>query len=153
MNGVVIGFLVFLGVAVAGVVVATFASTLLGLVVISEREVGIVVKKFAAKSLPAGRLVALNGEAGYQADTLAPGWHFWYWFWQYNILKVPMLVIPQGDAARAAAVEDERALRLRYVAALRRRLVVAAVLSSLTIVLSMVLPMLSAELEAAPWRA
>ncbi|MEK7863186.1 MAG: heavy metal-associated domain-containing protein, partial [Chloroflexota bacterium] len=35
------------------------------------------------------------------------------------------LVIPEGDAARAAAVEDERALRLRYVASLQRRLIVA----------------------------
>jgi uncharacterized membrane protein YqiK len=84
---------------VIGVILATFASTLLGLVVIGEREVGIVVKKFAAKSLPAGRLVALNGEAGYQADTLAPGWHFWYWFWQYSIMKVPMVMIPQGEIA------------------------------------------------------
>src|SRR5258706_119818 len=31
------------------------------------------------------------------------------------------LVIPEGDAARAAAVDDERALRLRYVRSLRRR--------------------------------
>jgi uncharacterized membrane protein YqiK len=103
MNAVVIGFLIFLGVAVAVALLATFASTLLGLVVIGEREVGIVVKKFAAKSLPAGRLVALNGEAGYQADTLAPGWHFWYWFWQYNILKVPMIAIPQGEIALVVA--------------------------------------------------
>jgi uncharacterized membrane protein YqiK len=99
MNTFVVGVFILIGVVVVGVILATFASTLLGLVVISEREVGIVVKKFAAKSLPAGRLVALNGEAGYQADTLAPGWHFWYWFWQYNIIKVPMLVIPQGEIA------------------------------------------------------
>jgi hypothetical protein len=47
-----------------------------GLVVIGEREVGIVVKKFTIgrKGLPAGSLIALNGEAGLQADTLAPGW-------------------------------------------------------------------------------
>ena len=32
------------------------------------------------------------------------------------------LVIPEGDAARNAAVDDERALRLRYVASLRREL-------------------------------
>ncbi len=99
MNAFLLGIFILIGVVVAGAIVATFASTLLGLVVISEREVGIVVKKFAAKSLPAGRLVALNGEAGYQADTLAPGWHFWYWFWQYSIIKVPMVVIPQGEIA------------------------------------------------------
>jgi len=47
----------------------------LGLVVISERQVGIIVKKFGGRSLPPGQFIALNGEAGYQADTLAPGWH------------------------------------------------------------------------------
>jgi uncharacterized membrane protein YqiK len=70
MNGIVIGVFVLIGVVVIGAILTTFASTLLGLVVISEREAGLVVKKFAAKPLPAGRLVALNGEAGYQADTL-----------------------------------------------------------------------------------
>ncbi|PSB02116.1 hypothetical protein, partial [Merismopedia glauca] len=46
-----------------------------GLVVIGEKEVGIVVKKFAlsGKGLPAGRLIAMKKEAGYQADTLPPG--------------------------------------------------------------------------------
>jgi uncharacterized membrane protein YqiK len=68
-----------------------------GLIVIGEREVGIVTKKFAAKSLPAGRLLALNGEAGLQADTLPPGWHFGYFPWQYSIKKDGLIVIPQGE--------------------------------------------------------
>lgn len=75
----------------------------LSLVMISERQVGIVVKKFSTRSLPAGRLVALNGEAGYQADTLTPGWHFGYWPWQYNVMKVPVLSIPQGEIALVVA--------------------------------------------------
>jgi hypothetical protein len=36
----------------------------LGVVVIGEREVGVVVKKFARQTLPVGRLIALEGEAG-----------------------------------------------------------------------------------------
>lgn len=44
-----------------------------GFVLIRERQVGIVIKRFAAKSLPPGHLLALEGEAGYQADTLARG--------------------------------------------------------------------------------
>ena len=59
------------------------AKSLLGLVVIGELQVGIVAKKFARRSLAAGRLIALDGEAGFQADTLAPGWHFFLWPWQY----------------------------------------------------------------------
>ncbi|OCQ91085.1 band 7 protein [Oscillatoriales cyanobacterium USR001] len=68
-----------------------------GLIVIGEREVGIVTKKFSAKSLPAGRLIALNGEAGLQADTLPPGWHFGYFPWQYNVQKESVVIIPQDE--------------------------------------------------------
>ncbi|HVU12857.1 MAG TPA: SPFH domain-containing protein [Phototrophicaceae bacterium] len=92
-------------------------SITLGLVIIGERQVGIVVKRFARadQSLPPGKLIALNGEAGYQADTLAPGWHFGYWSWMYSITKVPLTVIPQGEiglvvAADGAAVPPERIL-------------------------------------------
>jgi len=68
-----------------------------GLIVISEKEVGIITKKFSAKSLPPGRLIALNGEAGLQADTLPPGWHFGYFPWQYNVQKCPLVIIPQDE--------------------------------------------------------
>ena len=78
-----------------------------GLVVIGEREVGIVVKKFAVsgRGLPPGRLIALDGEAGYQADTLAPGWHWGYWPWQYNVRKESVTVVPQGEIALIVAAD------------------------------------------------
>ena len=78
-----------------------------GLVVIGEREVGIVVKKFtlSGKGLPAGRLIALNGEAGLQADTLAPGWHWGHWPWQYAVKKESIIVVPQGQIAMIVAAD------------------------------------------------
>ncbi|MBD2451035.1 flotillin family protein [Nostoc sp. FACHB-152] len=78
-----------------------------GLVVIGEREVGVVVKKFAlsGRGLPAGRLIALNGEAGLQADTLAPGWHWGYWPWQYSVRKESVVVVPQGEIALLVAAD------------------------------------------------
>jgi uncharacterized membrane protein YqiK len=78
-----------------------------GLVVIGEREVGIVVKKFtlSGKGLPAGRLIALNGEAGLQADTLAPGWHWGYWPWQYSVKKESVIIVPQGEIALIVAAD------------------------------------------------
>ena len=87
----------------------------LGAVLIQERQVGIVVKRFGSRALPPGQLIALAGEAGYQADTLAPGLHFGYWRWQYRILKVPVTVVPQGEialvlAASGAAIPSERIL-------------------------------------------
>ena len=75
------------------------------LVLIRERQVGIVVKRFARRSLAPGRLVALDGEAGYQADTLAPGLHFGYWSWQYRVIKVPVTVVPQGEIALVLAAD------------------------------------------------
>jgi uncharacterized membrane protein YqiK len=80
-----------------------------GLVVIGEREVGVVVKKFTAsgRGLPAGRLIALNGEAGLQADTLAPGWHWGYWPWQYSVKKESVVVVPQGEIALIVAADGE----------------------------------------------
>ncbi|HIK03207.1 MAG TPA: flotillin family protein [Trichormus sp. M33_DOE_039] len=80
-----------------------------GLVVIGEREVGIVVKKFAisGRGLPAGQLIALNGEAGLQVDTLAPGWHWGYWPWQYSVRKEAVVVVPQGEIAVIVAADGE----------------------------------------------
>ena len=84
------------------VIVLTLLSSL---VLIRERQVGIVIKRFAGKSLAPGRLIALDGEAGYQADTLAPGLHFGYWPWQYRILKMPVTVVPQGEIALVLAAD------------------------------------------------
>ena len=82
------------------VVVLTIMSSC---VLIRERQVGIVVKRFAKNSLKPGRLVALEGEAGYQADTLAPGLHFGYWPWQYRVFKARVTVVPQGEIALVLA--------------------------------------------------
>jgi uncharacterized membrane protein YqiK len=87
----------------------------LGAVLIRERQVGVVVKKFGSLSLAPGRLIALDGEAGYQADTLPPGLHFGYFRWQYRIAKMPVTVVPQGEialivAADGSAIPAERIL-------------------------------------------
>jgi uncharacterized membrane protein YqiK len=78
-----------------------------GTVLIREMEVGIVIKRFAGQSLAPGQLVALNGEAGYQADTLAPGLHFGLWRWQYRIVKVSVTLVPQGEIALVVAADGE----------------------------------------------
>src|SRR5262245_14801662 len=103
---------------VIGIVVLAlliFVPLLLGAVLIQERQVGIVVKRLGGGELPPGHLIALNGESGYQADTLAPGLHFGYWRWQYRILKSPVTVVPQGEialvlAADGPAIPTERIL-------------------------------------------
>jgi len=87
--------------------ILTLSGLVLGLVIIGERQVGVVVRRFAltSRSLAPGQLVALNGEPGYQADTLAPGWHFGYWSWMYTIQKVTVTVVPQGEIALLVAAD------------------------------------------------
>jgi uncharacterized membrane protein YqiK len=97
------------------VLFALFAPTLLGVVFIRERQVGIVIRKFGARSLAPGHLIALADEAGYQADTLAPGLHFGLFRWQFRVLKMPVTIVPQGEialvvAADGAAIPAERIL-------------------------------------------
>ncbi len=64
---------------------------------IPNDRVGIVEKLWSAKgSLAEGRIIAANGEAGYEARLLRGGIHFRKWSWQYRIHKVPLVTIPQG---------------------------------------------------------
>lgn len=71
-----------------------------GVVLIPEDALGIVNKRFVLlgqnKTLPDGAIVALNGEAGLQADTLAPGVHFWLWPWQYTISLEHFTTVSEG---------------------------------------------------------
>ncbi len=46
--------------------------------------------------MPEGSIIALNGEAGFQADLIRGGLHFGLWRWQYRVHKVPLVAIPQG---------------------------------------------------------
>jgi uncharacterized membrane protein YqiK len=85
-----------------------------GLRIIGELQSGLVVKRFG-RALPPGRLIALQGEAGYQARLLPPGWHVGYWSWRYKIERVPLTVVRPGEialvvAADGAAIPPERIL-------------------------------------------
>jgi len=95
-----IHYLKAIGWCLAGI---AFIYFLLGGVFIRERDVGIVIKRFAMRNLPPGQLIALNGEAGYQADTLPPGLHFFYWRWQYSIVRTSLVYVPQGELALVIA--------------------------------------------------
>ena len=81
---------------------------------IREDESGLVIKRFGPR-LPPGRIVAMNGEAGYQAKMLNPGLHFPMWRWRYKIVRVPLVVVSAGEialvvAADGAAIPSERVL-------------------------------------------
>jgi uncharacterized membrane protein YqiK len=78
-----------------------------GMVIIPENKIGLVTKKFVLfgdnKSLPDGKIIALNGEAGFQADTLAPGLYWGYWVWQYSIDQADLTIIPKGKIGLLSA--------------------------------------------------
>jgi uncharacterized membrane protein YqiK len=83
-----------------------------GMVIIPEDKIGLVTKKFvlfgANKQLPDGKIIALNGEPGYQADTLAPGLYWGYWVWQYSIEQAALTVIPKGKIGLLSAMDGSQ---------------------------------------------
>ena len=69
-----------------------------GLRFISNDCIGVVEKLWSAKgSVEEGKIIALNGEAGYQAALLRGGFHFGLWRWQFKIHKLPLVTVPQGQ--------------------------------------------------------
>jgi uncharacterized membrane protein YqiK len=71
-----------------------------GMVIVPEDRIGLVTKKFVLfgsnKELPDGRIIATQGEAGFQAKTLAPGLYFGMWYWQYDVTMEAFTIIPEG---------------------------------------------------------
>lgn len=84
---------------------------LCGVIVIPDDSLGVVTKKFVLlgshRNLPAGKIVALNGEAGYQADTLPPGLHVGLWPWQYTVGRVKFFTVPQGKVGSVEACDGK----------------------------------------------
>ncbi len=93
---------------------------LFGIIIIPEDKIGLVTKKFvlfgANKELPAGRIIAIDGEAGFQAQPLAPGIYFWKWIWQYEIKQQSFTVIPEGKIGLIVA-KDGKQLETGFILA------------------------------------
>jgi uncharacterized membrane protein YqiK len=71
-----------------------------GLVIVPEDKIGLVTKRFVLmgpnRELGGGRIIATNGEAGFQAKTLGAGLHWGKWVWQYTVNMQGFIVIPEG---------------------------------------------------------
>jgi uncharacterized membrane protein YqiK len=92
---------------------------LFGIIIIPEDKIGLVTKKFVLigkSELPPGRIIAVEGEAGFQAQTLAPGIYFWKWIWQYEITQQALTVIPQGKIGLIVA-KDGKELETGHILA------------------------------------
>ncbi len=71
---------------------------------VAEDQVGIIVKNFGA-NLPAGKIIATDGEKGPQAKTLGPGWHFWYFPGLYDV-DIERIIEIQADEVGIVKAND-----------------------------------------------
>ena len=64
--------------------------------------VGIVRKNAFGGQLTDGKIIAVNGEMGVQADVLSPGWHFGYWPVIFSVNNEAVGSAPFKSGATAA---------------------------------------------------
>ena len=98
-----------IGIWTAGLFLLLFLiSASIGARYIPNNRVGVIEKLWSGKgSVTDGRILALNGEAGYQVDLLRGGLHFGFWRWQYRIHKTPLVTVPQGKIGYVYARDGE----------------------------------------------
>ncbi len=103
-GNVALEMLVVLGELLAVVLVFAWLTTRY----IPNQQVGVVEKLWSnVGSVPEGRIIALDGEAGYQADLLRGGLHYGLWRWQYRVHKLSLVTIPQGKIGYVYARDGE----------------------------------------------
>ncbi len=100
MSGAVLAWVIPIGVLILVILCWKLVLRVFGVIIIPDDSIGIVNKKFVLfgtnKTLPDGAVVALKGEAGLQAETLAPGIHFLFWPWQYEIRVTKFTTVQEG---------------------------------------------------------
>lgn len=84
---------------VGGIGLLALFSVLLafGFVYIPHHKVGIVEKRWSSRGhLKEGQMIALGGEAGFQAKLLRGGLYFGYYPWQYRVHRQPLVLVGEG---------------------------------------------------------
>jgi uncharacterized membrane protein YqiK len=106
-----LGLVVGLALLLVAVIFWKTVLWLFGVIIVPDDSIGTVTKKFVIfgtnSKLPNGQIIALEGEAGFQADSLSPGLHMGLWPWQYAIELVPFQVIPQGKVGVVQACDGK----------------------------------------------
>lgn len=76
---------------------------------VASDEVGIVSKNALGPSLAGGKIIAVDGEMGVQADVLPPGWHFGFIPGVYSVKNVALVEI-QADEVGLIETADGQPL-------------------------------------------
>lgn len=75
---------------------------------IPNNKIGVVEKLWSLRgSVTEGRILVLDGEAGFQAEVLRGGIHFGYWRWQYVVHKTRLVTVSQGKIGYVYARDGE----------------------------------------------
>lgn len=82
---------------VGALVLVLLGVALSSIVYVPGDRVGIVTKNMLGASLAEGKVLAVNGEMGPQADVLRSGTHFWYWPFLYSVDLVPLVQVESGQ--------------------------------------------------------
>jgi uncharacterized membrane protein YqiK len=74
---------------------------------VKAREIAIKERRYLGKKMPPGRVVAVEGEVGIQADVLKPGLHFIFWPIERVESKVRLIEIGADELGIVEAVDGE----------------------------------------------
>lgn len=91
--------------SIVAVIASLACVAMTSVVSIPANEVGVVRRLYSFSNLPEGRLIATNGEAGYQAEIIQPGtFRISPFFNVINRVEIlPVVVIPTGFYGRIVA--------------------------------------------------
>jgi regulator of protease activity HflC (stomatin/prohibitin superfamily) len=88
-------------------IIFAFIFIIPGFAVVRDNEVGIVTKKMFGSALPQGKIIAIKGEVGVQADQLMPGL-YWRFPIIWKIEKVKVVIVSPGQIGLVEAVDGEQ---------------------------------------------
>jgi len=90
------------------------ATWLLGLRYIPHSSVGVIEKYWSNRgSLKEGRIVASNGEAGFQTRLLRGGLHLGLYPWQYRVHRQPLVAVSEGKIGYVYARDGQPLLPIQ----------------------------------------
>src|SRR5215813_6067176 len=93
-------------VAIFGLIVLLILLTKF-LVNVGAKEIAIKERRYFGSKMPPGRVVAIEGEVGIQADVLKPGLHFIKWPFEHLVKKVPLIEIGSDEMGVIEAIDGE----------------------------------------------